>query len=174
MRSVLCLCTVIFALAFSALRTLASDTTVNSVEKHLAAISWLSGTFACTSKVTYSNGKTEIDKWIAVTSEPENGWLRFSVRGTPGVDYYGYDPKKQKYVVLGLGGPGDYAATYFTVSPDRSILLVFDNESSDTSSYAGDTWKITPTASGYTDAVTGPTHIHAGLRFQERGTCERR
>jgi hypothetical protein len=174
MRSLVCFCSFIVALALSVLRTLASDTTATSVEKHLSAISWLSGTFACTSKVTYSNGKTEIDKWMAVTSGPENGWLRFSVRGESGADYYGYDPKKEKYIMLGFGGPGDYAAAYFTVGQDRSILIAFNNEFSNTSSYAGETWKMTPTASGYTDAVTGPTHIHPGLRFHEAGVCVRR
>jgi hypothetical protein len=174
MRTLLCFCIFILALAFSVLRTLASDTATTSVARHLSVIAWLSGTFACTSRVTYSNGKTEIYKWTAVTSEPENGWLRFSVQGAPGVDYYGYDPKKEKYVMLGFGGPGDYAAEYFTVGQDRSIHLAFNNEFSNTSSYAGETWKMAPTANGYADAVAGPTHIHPGLRFQETGVCVRR
>jgi hypothetical protein len=160
-------------LTASTLRVLAADTTAASVSEHLSVISWFSGTFACASKITYSNGKTETAKFTVSTSKPENGWLHFTERGAPGIDYYGYDPKKGKYIVVGIGGAGDYAADYFTVGKDRSISLAFNNELSSTSYYAGNVSKMTPSANGYTLIVSGPTHIHPGLRFQERGECVR-
>jgi len=157
----------------STLRAPAADTTAASVSKHLSLISWLSGTFACTSHITYSNGKTEIAKFTVLTSKPEDGWLRFTERGAPGIDYYGYDPKKGTYIVLGIGGAGDYAADYFTVGKDGAISLAFNNELSSSSYYAGNVSKMTPTANGYMLVVSGPTHIHPGLRFSERGECVR-
>jgi len=172
-RSLLCLCGLSFILTASALPVLAADTTEAAVSKHLSVISWLSGTFACTSKVTYSNGKTETVKFTVLTSKPEDGWLHFTERGAPGIDYYGYDPKKGTYIVLGIGGAGDYAADYFTVGKDRAISLAFTNELSSTSYYAGNVSKMTPTANGYDLVESGPTHIHPGLRFQERGVCVR-
>jgi hypothetical protein len=152
---------------------LAADTTAASVSKHLSVISWFSGTFACASTITYSNGRTEIAKFTVLTSKPENGWLHFTEGGAPGIDYYGYDPKKGKYIMLGIGGPGDYAADYFTVGKDRAISLAFKNELSSTSYYAGNVSKMTPTANGYAIIDSGPTHIHPGLRFREAGACVR-
>jgi hypothetical protein len=173
MRNFLCFCGFAFALAFTTLRTLAADTATTSVATHLSVISWYSGTFACTSKTTYSNGKSENYKWTVITSDSKDGWLHYTIRGETGGDYYGYDPKKDKYVILGVGGPGDYAADYFTVGNDRSISMSFNNEFSNTSSYSRDVWKITPTASGYTIVESGPTHVLSGLRFHEDGTCVR-
>jgi hypothetical protein len=146
---------------------------VDGTAKPLSAISWFSGTFTCMSKVTFSNGKTEVYKWIVLTSEPENGWLRSGMKGAPGTDYYGYDPKKGKYVMLGIGGPGDYAAAYFAVGKDRSISMQFDNEFSNTSSYAREIRKMTPSTTGYTLVVSGPSHMYPGLRFQNSGACVR-
>jgi len=174
MRSLLCFCGLGLLVAASALRVPAADTTAASVSKHLSVISWFSGNFACESKTTYSNGKTETFKWTVLVSKPENGWLQFTEQGAPGIDYYGYDPKKGKYIVLGIGGPGDYAAEYFTVGEDGAISVAFTNELSSTSYYAGNVSKMTPNANGYSLFVSGPTHTHRGLRFQERGQCVRR
>jgi hypothetical protein len=173
MCSFMCFCSIVMVLMASMLRAVAADTAATSVTTHLGVISWYSGTFACTSKTTYSNGKSETYKWTVITSDSKDGWLHYTVKGETGGDYYGYDPKKDKYVILGVGGPGDYAAGYFTVGKDRSISASFDNEFSSTSTYSRDVWKITPTADGYTIVESGPTHILPGLRFQEVGACVR-
>ena len=151
----------------------AAGATETSVMDHLRVISWFSGTFACTSKVTYSNGKTEIASWTVETSKPENGWMHSAEKEGIGMDYYGYDPRKGEYVTLGTGGPGDYAASYFTVGKDQSMSLAFNNEFSETSSYSGVTKKLTPTANGSSIVESGPTHIHPGLRYKESGMCVR-
>lgn len=174
LRGLLCFCGLAFAAKLLTIHAPASGVKATSVNDHLSAISWFSGTFACTSNVTYSNGKKETVKWTVVTSRPDIGWLRFAIKGEGGIDYYGYDPEKNKYVMLGTGGPGDYAATYFSVGKDRSISIAFNNEFSDTSSYSKNIWKMTPVANGYTIARSGPSQTYPGFQFHEIGACLRR
>jgi hypothetical protein len=167
-----------YSLGFLALISLpvqsfAADATTTSVNSHLAALSWFPGTYKCTEHVVYSNGKTLSDSGTFVISQPQAGWIQQVTKGQPGMVSYGYDPKKNKYVVVATSGPGSYGAGYFTVASDRSIALVLP-DALDNDAYAqGDFVKFGPTANGYAGSTAGSSDRYPGLRYKSTFNCIR-
>lgn len=159
--------------AFLPVPSFAADATAASVDSHLAALSWLVGTFACTSHNTYSNGKTRTDKGIITNSKPANGWIQSTAKGQPGVGYFGYDPKKNKYVAISVGGPSNYGAGYFTVGTDKSMAFVFPDALDNDVLTPSDYLKFSATANGYSGSNAGPSDTYPGLRYTGTFTCVR-
>jgi hypothetical protein len=151
----------------------AADSTTASVNAHLNAIAWFSGTYHCTGRTAYSNGKARTDRGAVKISKPQNGWMQITYPGQPGSSSFGFDPKKNRYVFVGTGGPGNYGAGYFTVASDKSIVVplpdVMDNEVYS----AGDFQNFTPTHNGYDATASGPSDTYPGVRYKATWACVR-
>jgi hypothetical protein len=168
----LCFCLAVITL-FPAV-ALAVDSTVESVNAHLNAIAWFSGTFHCTGQTAYSNGKVVRTKSSTVIiSKPQNGWMQAALRGQPGSTSFGYDPKKDRYVFLSTAGPGAYAAGYFAIASDRSIAMEFPDLMDNDVYSAGDFQRYTPTSKGYDATATGPSDTYPGVRYKATFACVR-
>jgi hypothetical protein len=146
------------------------NATINS---HMSQLSWMVGTYSCVSKTNYSNGKSRTDKVTVTISPTKNGWMATTVAGQPGVGYWGYDPKKNKYVSIGVGGPGDYGAGYFHITGDSTIVFdmpdVMDNDVMTANDYSS----ISRTSNGYGGKDAGPSDRYPGLRYTDTYTCVR-
>lgn len=168
-----CFCLTIIGVLLP-IHALATDSAAASVTSHLNAISWFSGTFHCSGQTAYSNGKVVRTKSSTVIiSKTQDGWMRTHFQGKPGFGNFGFDPKKNRYVVVSIGGPGEYSAGYFTVTSDRSILMEFPDVIDNDVYSAGDFEKFTPTSNGYDATATGPSDTYPGARYKATFTCAR-
>jgi hypothetical protein len=170
----LCFCLAITTVLFP-VGTLAVDSTTTSVQTHLEAISWFTGTFHCTGQAVYSNGKVRRDATASTLtiSKQQNGWMRSAFKGQPGFASFGYDPKKGRYVFLSIGGPGEYAAGYFTVTRDHLIMMEFPDLMDNEVYSAGDFQKFTPTSNGYQATAAGPSDTYPGVHYKATYHCAR-
>lgn len=167
------LCFYLAIITLSPVVALPADSTIASVNTHLNAISWFSGTYHCTGRTTYSNGKNRTDKGTVEISKPKNGWMQVTFPGQPGSTSFGYDPKKNRYVFVGTGGPGNYGAGYFTVASDKSIVIPFPDVMDNEVYSAGDFEKFTPTSDGYNATAAGPSDTSPGVHYKATFTCVR-
>lgn len=167
----LCFCLAIITL-FPVV-ALGADSTAASVNAHLKTMAWFSGTYHCTGHTAYSNGRVRTDKGAVKISRPEDGWMQVTFPGQPGSTNFGYDPKKNRYVFVGTGGPGNYGAGYFTVASDKSILVAFPDVMDNEVYSAGDFQKFTPTSSGYDATASGSSDTYPGVRYKATFTCVR-
>lgn len=165
-------CLGFIAAAMLPVQSLAADSMTTSVNTHMNAISWLTGTYQCTSHTVYSNGKSRTGK-STVTGKLQAGWVRLVVSGQPGSSYYGYDPKKNKYVSIAVNGPGAYGAGYFDVASDRSISLELPDAIDNDVYSSGDYTKVTPTSTGFDGTTSGPSDRYPGLHGKTSFTCVR-
>jgi hypothetical protein len=136
-------------------------------------MAWFSGTYHCTGRTTYSNGKVQTDKGSVKISKPQNGWMQVTFPGQPGFTNFGYDPKKNRYVFVGIGGPGEYGAGYFTVASDQSIVVAFPDVIDNETYSAGDFQKFAPTSRGYEATAAGSSDRYPGVRYKANFTCVR-
>jgi hypothetical protein len=151
----------------------AADAMASSSASHMAAISWLTGTYACSQHTAYADGKVRNVKSTLVFSSLQNGWIHLNVKGSQGSTYYGYDPKKNRYVMVSVGGPGEYGAGYFHIAPDRSMVFEFpDAIDNDPSSYQ-DYFKVTPGSAGFSGGSSGMSVRYPGQRYTSTFTCTR-
>jgi hypothetical protein len=154
-------------------QALAAESATASVHSHLNAISWFSGTYRCTGVTTYTNGKSRQETSTVTVSKPQNGWIQAELQGQPGFTNFGYDPKNDRFVFVSTGGPGEYAAGYFTVAPDRSIVITFPDLIDNDVYAAGDFQKYTPTSAGYDATGTGPSDTYPGVHYRVAFACVR-
>jgi hypothetical protein len=152
---------------------LAADSRTASVYSHLDAISWFSGTYHCTGVTTYTNGKSRQDTGTVTVSKPQNGWIQAALQGQPGFTNFGYNPKNNRFVFVSTAGPGEYAAGYFTIASDRSIVIAFPDLIDNDVYAAGDLQKYTPTFNGYDAMGTGPSDTYPGVHYKATFTCVR-
>jgi hypothetical protein len=96
-----------------------------------------------------------------------------SFNGTSGVAYYGYDPKKQRYVTLGTGGPGNYGAGYFHITADRTITFEYPDMIDNDVYTAADTFRLAPSPSGYAGMSSGPSDRYPGVHYKTTFSCAR-
>jgi hypothetical protein len=166
-----------FGLAIAAalvpVHTSAADSTTASVNAHLSAISWFSGTYRCTGRATYSNGKVSMATSTITIAKAKNGWMQAALKGQPGFTDFGYDPKKNRFVFVSTSGPGEYAAGYFTVAADRSIVMEFPDILDNDVYFAGDFQKYTPTSNGYNATGSGPSDRYPDTHYRLTSTCAR-
>jgi hypothetical protein len=164
---------VLIAAAAFPLQAFAADTMTTSVNSHMGALAWLTGSYQCTQRTVYNNGKTRNDKATLIFSKLQDGWMTGSVKGQPGLQYYGYDPKKNRYVTLGTSGPGNYGAGYFHITSDKTVTFEFPDALDNDTLASTDYLTITPTANGYKGGSSGPSDRYPGLRYKSTFTCVR-
>jgi hypothetical protein len=151
----------------------AADAMASSITSHMAAISWLTGTYACSQHIAYLDGKVRNVKSTLVFSSLQNGWIHLTIDGSPGGVYYGYDPKKNRYVSVSVGGPGEYGAGYFHIAPDRSMVFELpDAIDNDPPSYQG-SFKVTPGSAGFSGSSSGTSVRYPGQHYTSTFTCTR-
>lgn len=84
------------------------------ISSHLAQISWLNGTWKCTSNgiVGGKKQKAMVSTEVVKTS---GNWITYYDAGKPNnAGEITYDPQKGKYVNLGRGDDGGYGVNYMT------------------------------------------------------------
>ncbi|MGA8473520.1 MAG: hypothetical protein WB681_00500 [Candidatus Cybelea sp.] len=99
--------------------------------------------------------------------------MQVTFPGQPGSSSFGYDPKKNRYVFVGTGGPGNYGAGYFTVASDKSIMVAFPDVMDNEVYSAGDFQKFTPTSNGYDATASGSSDTYRGVRYRATFACVR-
>ena len=95
-------------------------------------------------------------------------------QGQPGFGNLGFDPKKNRYVIVSTGGPGEYSAGYFALASDGSITLELPDLMDNDVYSAGDFERFTPTSNGYDATATGPSDTYPGVRYKATFRCVRR
>lgn len=149
-----------------------APSTVETVNSHLNALTWLVGaTFQCEDHAVYNNGKSRVDKYTISYSKPEGGWVTVRTDGTAN-GFIGYDPNTNKYVTMGIDKPGSYSANYFQLS-GNSIVYEFPSPFSNTPSDTN-TQTFTQSANGYTDSWTGQSDRYPGATYKYTGVCTKK
>jgi len=90
-----------------------------------------------------------------ICSKIQDGWITSTFEWQRGAQYYGYDPKKNRYVTLGISGPGNYGAGYINGTGKTVSFQLPDAIDSDTYT-PGDYGTVTQTANGYNGKQSGP------------------
>jgi hypothetical protein len=162
---------VLFPLQSVAAVSTIAPSTLETVNSHLNALTWLvGGTFQCEDHAVYNNGKSRIDKYTISYSQPKDGWITVRTDGTP-IGFIGYDPNTNKYVTMGIDKPGSYGANYFHVS-GSSIVYEFPSPFSNATSET-DTQTFTQSSNGYTDSSSGSSDRYPGATYKYTGACTR-
>jgi hypothetical protein len=145
--------------------------TLATVNSHLDALSWLSGSsFQCEDNVVYDNGKSRLDKYVMAYSKPVGGWITMQSNGAP-IGFIGYDPNNSKYVEMVIDKPGSYQASYMHLSGNS---LVFESPAGLANVTAPtDTQTMTPSTAGYTAASSGGSDRYPGANYKDTTNCVR-
>jgi hypothetical protein len=174
MRKMLFCLSLALSIALLVNRTNSADVAAASVNSHMQKVNWLSGSFACTSRQTFTRHKPKTVPFTLNGSELEGGWIELSSPGYPGGVYYGFDPKKNKYIAITISGPGAYAAAYATLKDKRTLMVEFPSIVDSDPETPHDAATLTKSAAGFVAHFSGASRDYPGERYDSVQTCARK